>query len=204
MLSISMTRFARFCASTNSTRAVAAREGLAGNDGQDIYLPLKQAVREVVGSGDRAAFDRLAKRVEGTRLAEYLPAVVPPLRRFLEQAESIGPGVIRYLPLAPGVGVRVNPELRVTIGRKLYHVKLWFRMEPPDDGLVEAITSLIFAADGIPKATSAILDVRRKRLLTGAAKRDDHRRVVFSDGAAFVALIDRKRQLPLTSQPFPS
>lgn len=204
MLSISMTRFARFCASTSSTRAVAAREGLTGNDGQDIYLPLKQAVREVVGGGDRAAFDRLARRVEGTRLAEYLPAVVPPLRRFLEQAESIGPGVITYIPLAPGVGVRVNPELRVTIGRKLYHVKLWFRMEPPDDGLVEAMTSLIFAADGVPKAMPAILDVRRKRLLTGAAKRDDHKRVVFSDGAAFAALIDQTRQLPLTSQPLPS
>ena len=204
MFYISMTRFARFCASTSSTRAVAAREGLTGNDGQDTYLPLKQAVREVVGKGDRTAFDRLAKRVEGWRLAEYLPAVIPPLRSFLERADSIGLGVITYIPLAPGVGVRVNPELRVTIGRKFYHVKLWFRMDPPDDALVEAITSLIFAANGIPNAIPAILDVRRKRLLTGTAKREDHCRVVFSDGAAFATLIDSKRSSPNPSHHPPS
>ncbi len=200
MLSISMTRFARFCATTNATRAVAARQGIAGNDGQDVYLPLKQAVREVVGSGDRSAFDRLIRRMEGTRLAEYLPAVLPPLSKFLERADALGSGVIHYLAIAPGVNVRVNPELRLSVGGKLYHVKLWFRVEPPEDDLVEAITSLIFAANSIPGAIPAVLDVRRMRLRTGVAKRDDHRRVVLADGAAFASLIEAKQQLPLTAQ----
>jgi hypothetical protein len=200
MLSISMTRFARFCAATSATRAVAARDGITGNDGQDVYLPLKQAVREVVGGGDKGAFDRLIRRMEGSRLSEYLPAVLPPLRKFLERSEMLGPGVIHYLPIAPRVNVRVNPELRLVAGGKLYHVKLWFRMDPPEDELVEAITSLIYAANSIPKAIPAVLDVRRMRLRTGASKRDDHTRVVMADGAAFASLIEYKRQLPLTTQ----
>lgn len=194
-----MTRFARFCSSTNASRAVAARETITGNDGQDVYLPLKQAVREVVVGGDVGVFERLKMRMNGTRLAEYLPAVLPPLTKFLERADSIGPGVLSHLAIAPGLAVRVNPELRATFNGKVHHVKLWFRVEPPDDDLVESITALVFAANGIPGAVPAVLDVRRKRLRTGVAKREDHRRVVMADGAAFSVLLDHKTQHSTTS-----
>lgn len=200
MLIVSLTRFARFCSSTNASRAVAARETITGNDGQDVYLPLKQAVREVVVGGDVGVFERLKGRMEGTRLATFLPAVLPQLAKFLGRADSIGPGVTSYLAIAPGLGVRVNPELRATFAGKVYHVKLWFRMDPPDDDLVESITALIFAANGLPGTIPAVLDVRRMRLRTGVAKREDHRQVVMADGAAFAVLVNKK-QAANTSPP---
>jgi hypothetical protein len=169
MPTISLTDFVDFVVGVGPTKLTKVREIKNRKDYGfrfDHWRELREGivVFHSEGTNDRKYFDRLLSTLDQKKQDSYRPLAVN-YKSFLGRKRITSTPTQRTTWTYKQLGVRVNPELSLTINNKPYLLKLYFKASELTKTRVDVI--LLLMKHALPQSTAltyGLLDVHHNRL----------------------------------------
>jgi hypothetical protein len=169
MPTISLTDFVDFVVGVGPTKLTKLREikrRMKYRYRFDFWRELREGiiVFHAEGTGDKKYFDRLLDRFDDQKQNTYRPLIANYksfLGRKIITATPVERSDWKYKQLV----VRINPELGLTINKKPYLIKLYFKAMELTKNRTDVILLLMkHALPNVPTVTYGLLDVHHNRL----------------------------------------
>ncbi len=166
----SMSWFIDFALATGTSRIQLVADHKRHRDSliTDFYRPFRETLSDAWARkrDHAAAFRAMLAQTTDARALRIFPELVEGHRRFVADH----PG-LRYfepasavIPVTPGFGVGVNPELGLIVNGTHHHLKLWLRSEVLTQRRVDFSIAMMSRLPIPADHSVAVLDLRRSRL----------------------------------------
>jgi hypothetical protein len=193
---VSMSQIVDFMLTTGPARATEARSH--GGQPFDLYAEWKATVINRLARGEPLGTpaEMWTGLDSDPKKAKRYPVLLDGMKRWIakgltgwpSRGRVYAPEPVLY-PIAPGLAVRVNPEIGF-IGERGAHMlcKLWLRTEPLAKARAEMLIALMAEAHPEHALWCSVLDVARVSLHTATPAKDKAREVVRAEALAYAAL----------------
>src|SRR6476619_1803331 len=190
MPSVPLSTFIEFTVAQGTARVNAATLPSGDYDPRkDFYKLLRErTVRQLVEGWSEPAFRRSVHRLATLRKQKSFEACRAGLSSWAQGKELSARRAPNVTWAAAGLEVRVNPELRLSVGGRQFAAKLYFKVPELSAERSDNILCLL-AETAPPGAEAAILDARRGELITAEQPDPDRDAPLISEAAAFAALL---------------
>jgi hypothetical protein len=155
----------------------------------DYWLPLRKATEEAfVAGGDKTVLDAALSSLTDYKKQHNYSDCVSHLKKWMGSKAISATTCSSQLWTSGGLEVRVTPELLMTLKGTTYVLKFWFKSDALSKNAANPMLRLMEHTHG-KQGDPAILDVRRRKLITGAVpKPADMDLVLASEALAYADL----------------
>jgi len=173
MADLSLTDFVDIVSASGTPKLTKVRQVKHRPDyspATDFYRPFREHVVEIHSLGrPRTELDALLSTLTDKKKMVNYPSLVDGYSRWWgrKSLSWFDPG--SELWSAHGIGVRVNPELGLTVNESRHLIKLYLKADPISKNRLDIITQLMDEALGPHQdtpCTMSVLDVRRAKLIS--------------------------------------
>lgn len=192
MPTITMTKFVDFAAANTAKKLQVVREALKQSESEyspstDYYRPLREAVvREFEAGWGPSSTRRLRSVTADPKKLENYALCVDGFVKWRSKAE-LGLSTRKSETwVAPGLTVRVNPELALPVNGEPHVIKLYFKADPLAASTIRTVLHLL--RESFPDLKPGVFDARRGKLVTSSLHLADIDAALLGDAAHFAAL----------------